>query len=878
MKKLLTLLLSLLAAIGTLSARPVDPQTAASVARNFYTYIQPSAAVGSVQMALAYQSKGKLMNDLDASITYFYVFNDAANKGYVIVSGDDRAMPVLAYSTESNFDPSVLEHQTNTAKWFEMYKAEIRDLIEKNAPDAVSPAQDWLKWQRSDNPKALGTRGVSPLVTTRWSQSPYENALCPYDYTVNKRAVSGCVATAMAQIMKFWNYPTRGTGYSSYQHPNYGTLSANFGTTTYGWSSMPNNLTSANSAVATLMYHCGVGVNMTYSPTSSGAWVISANTRSTNCAEYALKTYFNYVPTLRGIARANYSSQWESLLRTELDARRPVLYDGFGGGSGHAFVCDGYDNNGFFHFNWGWGGSYDDYFLTTALSPTGTGTGGGSGSYNSGQEIIIGIQPASGGGGGGTTPPNIQLYSDIVVNPDPIAYGDPFTVKFNLINKGTTTFNGVMTAALFDEDDNFVDFVGELSTITGGLPANYTFRDGLTFTKSDLDASPGFYTLCAFVKPTGGEWTLVGDGNYGNCIEIEIEGDNSDGMQLYAPITTTPSVITLGSPFTGKFNVINRGTSPFTGKYSLDLHNLDGTHLKELSYWNATNSLSVNNYYSSNLTTNPITLTAADVAPGTYFIAAWAQRTGGDWQLLEPNTFKNPIRVVISSPPLQGDIYEPNNTATAAYSFAASYNSSNIAKIVTNNANLHLASDNDYFKVALPAGYRYTIKARVHDKDNSGDGVTYSSDVLLSYSTGGAYSEPYDVSPANDFIVQGATGKTITFWVAPYFAGLTGTYKLDVQITRVVSSDVEDLTEKLGLKVAPNPVNEALNVLLDAPTMDVQSVQVFDMLGRQKWVSTVSNAPFSAMTIPTLDFAEGVYVLKINTSKGFAKQKFVVRH
>ena len=884
MKKLFTLLLPIWAAIGTLSARPVDPQTAASVARNFYTYIQPNAAVGSVQMSVAYQSQGKPMNDFAAIITYFYVFNDAINKGYVIVSGDDRALPVLAYSTESDFDPSVLARQTNTAKWLEMYKAEIRDVMENDASNVVLPAQDWAKWQRADNPKALGTRGVAPLVATRWNQLPYENAFCPYDADAGKRSVTGCVATAMAQIMKYWSYPTKGTGYSSYQHPNYGTLSANFGNTTYAWSSMPNTLNSANSAVATLMYHCGVGVDMTYSPTSSGAWVISANTTTVNCSEYAFKTYFNYASSLRGLKRINYAtSQWETLLRTELDAKRPVMYDGFGGGSGHAFVCDGYDNNGFFHFNWGWGGNFDNYFMTSALNPSGTGTGGGSGGYNNGQEIIIGIQPATGGGGGGggggTTPPNIQLYTSIVVNPDPIPYGSPFTVKFNLVNKGTTNFNGLMTVALFDEDDNYVDTLGQFTTVGAGLPPTYIFAGGgLTFTKNDLDAPPGLYTLCAFVKSTGGEWVLVGDGAYENCIEIEIEEDNTNGLALFAPITTSPSIITLNSSFTSKFNVVNNGTTAFSGKYSLDLHELDGTYVKELAAWTTNSPLLPNNRYSNNLASNPITLTSAETPPGTYLIAAWSQKTGGDWELLESGSFKNPIRVVVSSPPLQGDIYEPNNSTAAAYAFMPSYNGSNIAKAVTNGSNFHLSSDNDYFKVALPAGYRYSIKARVHDRDNSGDGQTYTSDVLISYSTGGAYSEPYDVGPSNDFVVQGATGKVLTFWVAPYFAGFIGTYKLDVQITRVVSNAVEDLTDKIGLKVAPNPVNEALNILLDAPATDIQSVQIFDILGRQKWAANASNQAFSTMTVPTLDFTEGVYVLKINTVKGFAKQKFIVKH
>lgn len=830
-------------------------------------------------MAVAYTAQGKMMNDPTTTLTYFYVFNDAAAKGYVIVSGDDRSMPILAYSTEQNFDPSVLERQTNTAKWLEMYKSEIRDLMEKDASNAVSPAQDWLKWQRTDNPKALGTRGVAPLMTTRWNQSPYENALCPYDSRYSERAVTGCVATAMAQIMKFWNYPTRGTSYSSYQHARYGTLSANYGNTTYAWSSMPNYLSGANSAVATLMYHCGVAVKMNYNVGSAGG-----SGAYHQDLENAYENYFGYSTNVRRVTRASYStlSDWTNLLKTELNARRPVHYGGSGNGGGHSFVCDGYDDNGYFHFNWGWGGSSDGYFIVTALNPGSLGTGGGSGGFNSGQDAIIGIQPASGGGGGGggggTTAPNIQLLTAITVNPNPIKFEESFTVKFNLTNRGTTNFVGSMTAALFDEDNNFVDFVGEFNTVGAGLPQNGYFTNGLTFTKDDLDAQPGTYTLCAFVKPTGGEWTLVGNGSFQNCISVEVQEDNADGLELYAPMTVTPSVITIGQACTTKLDIVNRGTSAFSGKYSVDLHQLDGTWVKALSILTTTNPLAVGFHYTNGLAFAVPSTMFSDVPPGTYFIAAWGQRTGGDWALIEPNTYKNPIRIVVASPALQGDIYEPNNTNATAYSFSPSYNSSNIARILTNSTNFHQSSDNDYFKVALPAGYRYTIKARVHDKDNSGDGVTYSSDVLMSYSTGGTYSEPYDVAPPSDLSVQGATGKTVNFWIAPYFAGLIGTYKLEVQITRAVSNAVEDLTEKWGLQVAPNPANDRLEILMTEPLTDIQSIKIHDAIGRQKWVAMLSNPTSFPLSIPTADFAEGIYILTINTPKGFAKRKFMVRH
>ena len=154
----------------------------------------------------------------------------------------------------------------------------------------------------------------------------------------------------MAQIMKFWNYPETGSGFHSYNHPAYGTLSANFGSTTYQWSLMPNVVSSSNSAVATLMYHCGVSVNMVYDIAAKGG-----SSAQTLDVAAALKTYFGYSSTVEGKYRKDYTdAQWIDLLKTELNAGRPVQYAGTGSSGGHSFVCDGYNSNDFFHMNWGW--------------------------------------------------------------------------------------------------------------------------------------------------------------------------------------------------------------------------------------------------------------------------------------------------------------------------------------------------------------------------------------------------------------------------------------------------------------------------------------------------------------------------------------------
>ncbi len=155
---------------------------------------------------------------------------------------------------------------------------------------------------------------------------------------------------------------------------------------------------------------------------------------------------------MNGIITAQ--SDWIDLLKTEFDASRPVLYAGFGSGGGHCFVADGYDNNNYVHFNWGWGGAYDGYFAVSSLNPDGLGIGGGTGSYNSGQQAIIGIEPVA-----GVQLFELKLYDLVTISDNPIPYIQPFSVSTNITNTGAGTFNGDYAAVIFDDLYNFLDYV-----------------------------------------------------------------------------------------------------------------------------------------------------------------------------------------------------------------------------------------------------------------------------------------------------------------------------------------------------------------------------------------------------------------------------------
>lgn len=765
MKKIYTLI-GLFLFLTQLHAKQVDLYTAMNVGKSFLSGQLDSQTPQNVS-SLNPVFRAKSVNNSNLSTsqenTYYYVFNNG-NSGFIIVSGDDDTYPILCYSNSGTFDPNNIP--PNVAKWLEGYKSQILFIVENKISATAEITEQWaaLKSGTYNSPlkiKGSALSSVSPLIQTKWSQTPYYNALCP------QGSVTGCVATAMAQIMKFWNYPESGSGFHSYNHSNFGTLSANFGSTKYQWSAMPNVVNSSNSAVATLMYHCGVSVDMNYGP-SSGA--------NTLDVENALKTYFGYSSSVKGIYRKDYSDmEWIELLKTELNYSRPIQYAGTGTGGGHSFVCDGYNTNNFFHFNWGWSGNYDGYFSVNSLNPGGLGTGGGNGQYNSNQRAIIGIQPQT-----NSTTTDFSMYSNIVVSPNPINYGQSVTVNADIINKSSATFYGEITAALFDQDYNFIEHIQTL-TENDGLPTNYHYTSGNNFISSKLTAAPGSYYIGIFVKPTDGNWLLVKDGSHQNMKPITIVSNSS--LKMYSDITVTPSLIIQNQPATIKVNVANFGVN-FTGKVSVDLHNIDGTWIQQIDMKSGL-TMATNTHYTNGLTFNT---TGLDIQPGSYQIAVWAQVDGGVWSLVEATTsYVNPKAITIVQPPLSADNYEPNNTQANPYNLNLSFNN-DVAKVTTEGSNLHIGNDQDYYQINFAEGYNYTITARLHDEYGSVNGKSYTVDATFNYSIGGVWSETYDDIMPNQIALKG--GKTAIFGVYPYFTGQTGTYLLDLTIKRTLSTNV----------------------------------------------------------------------------------------
>ena len=854
MKRYILLLFLLSFFFGNLGAKSIDPEQARTVAETFFSKsLNRSQPQLEMVMVEHYCLPSDQLSGKKKQVPLFYIFRSQDNQGFVIVAGDDLAYPILGYSALSPID---LEMEApNLRKWLEECKKAIRYATEHQPKPVKTTLNAWKALERGDFPSPRGTNAVGPLMSTTWNQSPYYNSLCPGG------SVTGCVATAMAQVMKYWDHPSQGTGFHSYNEDDYGTLSANFGSTSYDWASMPNDVSSSNNAVATLMYHCGVSVDMNYSPQVSGAYVVSAASPVQHCSEYAFTTYFGYDNSVQGVLRSNYTTNsWVNMLKSELDASRPILYAGFGGGGGHAFVCDGYDNNDFFHMNWGWGGAYDGFFTVDALDPSGVGTGGGSGGYNSGQQAVIGIKPPSGGGGGAI---DLQLYDNLTVSPTTINYGGSFTVSTDIANFGGADFSGDFTAAAFDTDLNFVAHVEIKSGWS--LASNNHYTNGISFSGSQiLSMLPGTYYIGIFYRPSGGNWQVVADGNYANTVQINVVNPND--MELYSNMTPSPATFVQGQSASVNVDLVNAGNSTFYGSYGVGLFNLDGTIAQTIEVLNESSGLPVGFHYTNgiNFSTNSIT-----VDPGTYFLAV-QHNPGSGWELTGSTNYQNPVYIKVVAAGLSPDAYENNDTEGNAYTLSVNF-SGNSANVNTSGANSHNGSDFDYYKINLPSGYGYYITCRAHDSYNSGNGQTYTQDVLWSYNLDGQWSGSFDDVMSSQITV--GNGGTLIFKVAPYFQGQTGTYLLDMDITRTNPIAIAPLLGSEHFRVYPNPVTDAIFLESDIP-FKAERIEVLDVNG--KTVKTqYLGTPLLRRKIEVADLRAGIYFLKLHSEESTWQQKFI---
>lgn len=512
MKRFTLILTLFLMAAMPMMAERVTPETARKVAT---TFLNNNGA------------KVAQLTDLSkaAGFPNLYIFN--ANPGFVVMSADDCVKPILGYSLTNVF---VVEGMPeNIHGWLQGYNDEIQYAVDNRMSADAETTQLWKDLIEGNSKAAKATAVVDNLLSTTWDQNPRYNNLCPYSSYYGQLTVTGCVATAMAQIMKYWNYPSRGIGSHSYIHEEYtdangyhqgfGELSANFGATTYDWANMPNALSSTSSdtqieAVATLMYHCGVSVEMDY-----GVASIGGSGAATSFVATALQTYFNYQSCTFMYKSAN-EANWVNMLKTELNAGRPLQYSGRGTGGGHSFVCCGYDSNDKFYFNWGWSGNNDGFYALDNLVPGSGGAGGGSYSFTENQGAIFGIHPSTCTAAAPTGLTYTQNGRNVTLNWDAASGAASYNIYLDNNLIGNVTTNSYATTAPFGTHFYYVrsvDGSGELSLSSNSVDVTVDYQKPIvndlqmTLSGADTDLS---WTAPDWCYPETPSVTLTyGDGS-----------------------------------------------------------------------------------------------------------------------------------------------------------------------------------------------------------------------------------------------------------------------------------------------------------------------------------------------------------------------------
>lgn len=465
----------------------------------------------------------------------YYAFN--LEQGYVIVSGDDEMTELVGYAENGFFDAENVPPQMQL--WLDGY-AEYVAAVQSGKAKA-------RKILLSDSPSVV----VEPLVTTKWNQdAPFNNFAPEYtdDNNNTQRCATGCAATAMAQIMKFHNWPEQGVGHYSYEHQSFGTISSNFSEHVYDWTNMIdryNNGEYSNmqaDAVALLMKDCGVSLNMNYGPVS-GASIYSYYP--------AFKNYFRY--SSRTVNRSGCeTAEFTKIITDELQEGRPIIYCGTGEDGGHAFVVDGYDTNYFLHVNWGWGGYSDGYFDMNYMDPTGLGIGGGSGAFKWNQGIVL-ARPLK----DGVEPYEFiqQLcfvpYDDVkggifCEQEMPANKGDVVTILLrNTANLSGESFFGSLNVGVFDDSGALVTMRNE-ERIENNNGELLEFQSGslysvdLPMTLNTAGIADGNYIVRAMSKANGDVWRKFASTD---CLNMTV----ADGKVYLSAPTPNISMVGIGS-------------------------------------------------------------------------------------------------------------------------------------------------------------------------------------------------------------------------------------------------------------------------------------------------------------------------------------------
>ncbi len=518
MRRFLFTLLAVVSVVLAYAA-PRSAKQAMELAERFVAANTNFAKIRNVSLALSPSTAAEVKANGTVVAPAYYVCNVGEGNGFVVVSGDDRFKEILGYSMSGAIDGSE-EMPDGLKYWLDFLAAEMeaaKTYYDANGIEALPQTRATAQPKHGD---------IAPLITTRWDQTAPYNDLCPM--TANGRAVTGCVATGMAQIMNYHEYPVKGIG--SNTNTYFANQTINFAETTYDWANMTDTygLTSTEAqktAVATLMAHCGCATNMRYTAEVSGTPNIAAG--------IALVNHFGYNPNMHYAGRDQMSSgAWKALLLQELDAKRPMPYSGMTGADnaeGHFFICDGYEAaTGKFHFNWGWSGRYDGYYEISALEPGTGGTGAGTGSFNYYQSVIVGVQPEV--MGEYETHFEMESFKPRAMS---VPQGSNMEFKITNLSNNTINFTGKIGLAVYKDGELLSTF---LEAVRTDFSSGVYYPETSYFCKFNSAYTVGQYCICLVAQRDGSDKLEVVRANYGTPTYWNAEV-TSDYMVKFTAVT-----------------------------------------------------------------------------------------------------------------------------------------------------------------------------------------------------------------------------------------------------------------------------------------------------------------------------------------------------
>ena len=851
-KHILTFLVLALTGI-TLQARPVDQETAKRLGQSFvkanFEFTRQSDVLTLVQTA--YSDRGEAC---------YFIFN-VGDTGFVIMAADDNYRPVIGYSYEGTFNPD--DMSPALVDYLEVVRQGVMEASQ--SPSAkVSVTADWEALARTGRMVSRhGGRADEYLVETKWNQNYPYNYFCPEgEGGPGGHCYAGCVATAAAQLMKYWNHPLHGQGSYSYipeDHPEYGPLTVNFGEATYDWDNMPNQISSGSpqvqiEAVAQLIYHVGVSVDMNYRPTSSGAVTGRLCER--------MPAYFFYTNRMANLYRENYThEEYMQLVINAIDMDWPMVHRG----GGHAYVLDGYNDNDMVHFNWGWSGSSDGWFNIDDHN------------YTDGESVIYNYVPAE----IYTATPNAPTNMTAVAAED-----NSLSAIISWKNPSVTLTNDALTAIdqIVVERDGQVVYTED--NVTPGadmtiVDESVPYYDGFDYAVYAVtNGQRGASAVCenVLVAPTC-NWKII-------MQSTAFQGWNGGYLSLYSVTGKELQRMTLNNsvPVTYEFPVpVGNGsigwTAPSNVVSSMSIVIKDAQNNTVYTYSGASTGieegivLAFNNGCGNE---NPIEAPyglRAEVEDNDA-ILTWEADTNPlygfnvyrDEQLLALVT-DGTARTFTDAAIDAGHCYtvtlleaggeSPNSNETCA-SAGDCKGATNFYYEYTNNFKIKLTWDRPEPSEGLSGYYLY----RKTGEDGTYERIKLIGSSATSYTDNTANVEGYyfyrlyAYYAATDCTSAPASVKynPNKFYLQVYYS----------------PTDVEE-TENTALRLYPNPVNQSLKIETEGMTQ----VSVYNMLGQTVYKKDLDG---NVLNVNTSDWTEGMYLVKVQTAQGTISRRVSVIH